>query len=140
VSMDPKDTLNMAIKTNNYEALLFGNILENKSDLYPFWHSSQRMYPGLNLSLYQNSKADTIMENIRQTMDVETIPDMLDALNTTIKKDSPADFLYLVPYVYVHSPDMQGFSIHGDGGVIANPAERFDNVTEWFVTSARVLK
>lgn len=139
-SMDPKDVLNLAIKTNNYEMLLFGNILENKNDLYPFWHSSQRMYPGLNLSLYQNSKADTLMENIRQTVDTKAVPDMLDSLAGTIQKDSPADFLYSVPYIYVHSPDLQGFSVRGDDGAIASPAERFDDIAKWFVTSARVLK
>lgn len=140
VTMDPKDVLNLAIKSNNYEMLLFGNILENKDDLYPFWHSSQRMYPGLNLAVYKNDRADTLMESIRQTMDPKAIPDLLDSLNATIVKDYPADFLYSVPYVYIHYPVLKGFSVKGSNGAIASPSERFDNAANWFVTTARIIK
>ena len=39
------------IRPRNYDALLFGEIINQESDLYAFWHSSQRKDPGLNVRL-----------------------------------------------------------------------------------------
>ena len=44
------------ITPRNYQALLFGETLAMQPDLFPFWHSSRRMSPGLNLALYHNTK------------------------------------------------------------------------------------
>lgn len=65
------DLMENVVKTNNYEALLFGNVLDVSEDIYPFWHSSQRFYPGLNLALYKNQRADMFIEKIRQTENKE---------------------------------------------------------------------
>ena len=40
-------------------ALLFGQVLGIIPDPFPFWHSSQKIYPGLNLSGYSNKKVDS---------------------------------------------------------------------------------
>ena len=39
------------IRPRNYDALLFGEIINHESDLYAFWHSSQRKDPGLNVAI-----------------------------------------------------------------------------------------
>ena len=49
--------------------LLFGNILGEAPDLYSFWHSSEKFYPGLNLALYENKTADRLIESIRNNFD-----------------------------------------------------------------------
>lgn len=57
--------INSLIKERGYEAILFGQTLGIAPDPYAFWHSSQKDYPGLNLSLFSNPESDRILENIR---------------------------------------------------------------------------
>jgi peptide/nickel transport system substrate-binding protein len=40
------------IRPREFDALLFGQIVQRDSDLYAFWHSSQRSDPGLNIAQY----------------------------------------------------------------------------------------
>lgn len=124
------------IKTRNYELLLFGNILENPRDLFPFWHSSLRFYPGMNFSLYQNLSMDKLLEGVRQTSDETKQMQDLIAIKEQFQKDNPAVFLFSMPYFYVHSSRLEGFSIP----YIANSSERFSNIREWNVQRVRVLQ
>jgi len=141
VPVDPQNALNLVIKTGNYEMLLFGNILENPDDLFPFWHSSQRGYPGLNLSFYKDTRADTLIEKIRAATDPSSIPPLLGFLSETIQDDAPAAFLYSVPYTYVHTASLGGFYYeNAPQGALASPADRFRDISDWYVTKARVLQ
>src|SRR3989338_4936909 len=49
------------IRPRKYDALLFGTIINRESDLFAFWHSSQRKDPGLNVAMYTNAKIDKII-------------------------------------------------------------------------------
>ena len=57
------------IKNRDFEVLLFGSITDTPADLYAFWHSSQRNYPGLNISNYASQKLDTQLETLRENND-----------------------------------------------------------------------
>ncbi len=48
---EPGDLTQQAIRPRAYDALLFGEIIGQDLDLYAFWHSSQRIDPGLNIAL-----------------------------------------------------------------------------------------
>lgn len=135
-TFNPGDPSDNTIKSWDYEMLLFGNILQNPADLFPFWHSSQKIYPGLNLALYQNSKADNLIETIRQTSDESKRKDLLAQVQKTISNDEPAAFLFSLPYTYVHTNDLGGFN----RSFITAPAQRFDNVSGWYVAQVRVIK
>lgn len=137
LALDPKDVFENAIRNGDYEAILFGNILENPKDLFSFWHSSQRGYPGLNLANYTNSKADSLMEEIRTTGNTETLDAKLQSLELSITGDSPAVFLYSLPFFYVHESRLQGFDA---SRIISSPADRLRNVASWYVDNERVLK
>ena len=39
------------IRPRKYDVLLFGQIINHESDLFAFWHSSQRKDPGLNVAM-----------------------------------------------------------------------------------------
>lgn len=141
VPVDPQNALNLVIKTGNYEMLLFGNILENPDDLFPFWHSSERGYPGLNLAFYDDTRADALIEKIRAATDPSSIPPLLGFLAQTIEDDAPAVFLYSVPYTYVHTASLGGFRDQASStDSIASPAGRFADISDWYVTKARVLQ
>ncbi|TSA44288.1 peptide ABC transporter substrate-binding protein [bacterium] len=133
---NPSDPTKATIKSRDYEMLLFGNILENPVDLFPFWHSSQRLYPGFNLALYQNSKADNLFENIRQTNDQLKQKDLLNQAQNMILSDLPAVFLFSLPYTYIHTSDLGGFN----PDLITTPSEIFKNVNKWYVAQVKIIK
>lgn len=139
-AVEPKDIIEKVIKTNEYDTLLFGNILENKKDLFPFWHSSERMYPGLNLSFYKNQKLDLLIDTVRQIRDASKQQTLLKTAQEEILKDNPAVFLYTIPYTYIHTSELGGMIYEEDTNLsISNPRDRFMNVEKWYITRARVL-
>ena len=139
--VDPKSIVEKTIKTNEYEVLLFGNVLENKKDLFPFWDSSQRMYPGLNLSFYKNARVDLLIDTIRQTKDVAQQNALLQNAQNEIIKDVPAIFLYTIPYTYIHTAELGGVPYEENSEImISNPRDRFMSVEKWYVTKARILE
>lgn len=142
ISLDPRDVFENAVKTNNYDMILFGNALENDSDLFPFWHSSQRVYPGLNLSLYKNDKVDSLIETIQRESSSEKRKELRELIGAYVTEDAPALFLYSVPYTYVARDEIGGipfFSVIPENR-FTDPSNRFSSVTEWFVSQARILK
>ncbi len=137
LSVLPMDTImNEAIKSRDYEMILFGNVLSKSYDLFSFWHSSQRFYPGLNLSLYNNKKADSFIESIRQGVVKKDPQSQFYELQKIISSDYPAIFLYSPDYIYVSARGIQGV----DARLIAEPADRFIGANYWYTKTARVLK
>lgn len=128
--------LKQIIKNRNYDALLYGEALGAEPDLYPFWHSSQKIYPGLNLSSYENKKVDQLLKDIRETLDESVRKQRYDQLQNAIINDAPALFLYNPDYIYWVSQKVQGI----DTQKIIEPAKRFSNVTNWYIKIKRVWK
>src|SRR3989344_5952561 len=62
VHVYPTSELNSSIiRPRAYDAILFGEVVGRTLDLFAFWHSSQRNDPGLNLALYTNARADSLL-------------------------------------------------------------------------------
>ncbi len=136
VPLQTEDISGDIVKNREYQAILFGNMLNPPTDLFAFWHSSQRFYPGLNLSLYNNKQADNLITSInRSTDDSKRSSDIKD-LHGMIAGDYPAAFLYSPYYVYFSIKDLQGIQ----AGLINEPAERFNGVADWYLKTARSLK
>ena len=134
--LNPNDISNEVIKTRNYQMILFGNILKQNPDLFSFWHSSEKFYPGLNLSLYENKKVDTLLESIRKNPDAEQRAKSLSEMQQLIAADMPALFLYSPTYLYVAPSHFGGF----DAKTISVPSDRFQNVNQWYLKTTRVFK
>lgn len=126
---------NDAIKERNYEALLFGEVLGFIPDPYPFWHSSQKRDPGLNLSLYDNSSVDSLLARARKESDKEERNRILEELQEQILEDIPAIFLYDINYVYFTSKNVKG--VMPDNGLISDPSKRFAEVQNWYIKTKR---
>ena len=124
------------IKNRTYDALLYGEALGAEADLYPFWHSSQKLDPGLNLSSYENKTADQLLKDARETLDQDTKQQKYEKLQDIITADAPAIFLYNPNYIYWVSEKVQGI----DTVKIIDPAKRFINVTNWYIDTKRVWK
>lgn len=122
------------IKNRSYEAVLFGNLLGANGDLYAFWHSSERYYPGLNLSLYSDKSTDKLLETVRQNTG-----DRLRAISqasANITSVYPAVFLYSPSYLFVASKDLRGVK----GGFLSENSDRLREAKDWYVKTTRVFK
>jgi peptide/nickel transport system substrate-binding protein len=124
------------IRPRKYDALLFGEIINHESDLFAFWHSSQRKDPGLNVAMYTNAKVDKILEDAFVTTDETARIKKYIQFEDEIKKDMPAVFLYSPDFIYVVSKNLQGFSMDH----IVAPEDRFLGSYLWYTTTENVWK
>lgn len=123
------DLTQKIIKPRKYGALLFGQVVGRDLDLYPFWHSSQRNDPGLNIALYANAKADKAIELARSTNDNGKKMLALAELVQELNSDIPAIFLFSPNYTYLEHKKVKGQELQN----INDPSERFMNVHEWYL-------
>ncbi|HEY9583784.1 MAG TPA: ABC transporter substrate-binding protein [Candidatus Paceibacterota bacterium] len=124
------------IKTRKYDALLFGEVIGKDLDIYAFWHSSQRNSPGLNVSMYVNSKVDNLLEEARAESDETKRDDIYKSFQKTIENDIPAVFLYSPEYIYVISDRIKGY----DFKYIVNPSDRLHGIDKWHINIDYVWK
>ena len=122
------------IKPRDYDALLFGEVLGAIPDPFPFWHSSQKKDPGLNLAIYDNKKADTYLEDNRKASDLETRTEKLNSFQNVLIEDIPCVFLYSPDFIYATSKDLKGVDVKK----ITNPSKRFIGIEDWFINTKRI--
>lgn len=126
---EQSDLVQTVIRPRNYQALLFGTEIGRSLDLYPFWHSSQREDPGLNVALYANITTDALLETARTTADTDERDAALREFAATIEEETPALFLYSPTFTYTIRTDIEPTTMHG----IARPHERFANIRDWYM-------
>lgn len=123
------------IRPRAYDILLFGQVVGRNGDLYPFWHSSQRNDPGLNIALYTNIRVDDILSDIRTTLDASLQDDLYASLDSEITADVPAVFLYAPHLLYALPEWLKGVV----PGPVDEASERFMNVYEWHTGTRTIL-
>lgn len=124
------------IRPRNYEALLFGQVINHDTDLFAFWHSSERADPGLNISLYTNGTVDKLLEEARTLLDPDERLIDYKKVETEIKKDVPAVFIYSPEFLYVLPPDVQGIK----RPAINDSKDRFIGIEQWYIETDGVWK
>lgn len=122
------------IRPREFDLLLFGQVIEHQSDLYAFWHSSQRNDPGLNITLYANQTVDRNLVQILTELDFKKRSTMVEAVNKQITKDRPAFFLYSPDFIYLSHKKLRGVSL----GSVVRPSDRFTQVYDWYLMADRV--
>ncbi|MEK7156898.1 MAG: ABC transporter substrate-binding protein [Patescibacteria group bacterium] len=122
------------IRPRQYDAILFGEVVGRTADLFAFWHSSQRNDPGLNLSLYANSRVDSLLTQARATNDTQDREELYKQFAATVAKDDPAIFLYAPEFLYVVPKGMHGIAL----GALTSASERFLNVYQWYTDTEEV--
>jgi peptide/nickel transport system substrate-binding protein len=125
-----------AIRPRKYDALLFGEVIGRDSDPFAFWHSSQRLDPGLNIALYANIKVDKLLEDARKLSDPEARAAKYQAFQEIVASDTPAVFLYAPDLMYAVPKHIGGITI----GHVVTPSERFAAVYTWYLETANVWK
>ncbi|MCX6763933.1 MAG: ABC transporter substrate-binding protein [Candidatus Moranbacteria bacterium] len=124
------------IKTREYDALLFGQILGSDPDPFSFWHSSQKKDPGLNLSVFSDGEIDTLIEDGRNEFDEGKRAKIYEEFQQKLVKEIPAIFLYSPDYIYPVNRSIKGINIEN----LIFPAERFANLSKWYIKTKRVWK
>jgi peptide/nickel transport system substrate-binding protein len=124
------------IRPRNYQALVFGEVLNADPDPFAFWHSSQKKDPGLNLALFQNKDVDKFLEEARQTMGQEKRNEKYAQFQKLLIEDVPAVFLYSPIYLYPVNQKIKGVEIEK----LAQPSYRFSQVENWYIKTKRVWK
>ncbi len=121
------------IKPRNYEMLLFGEVLGLIIDPFPFWHSSQKKDPGLNLAGEENKECDKLLEEARQSLDEAERKEKLENFQNLLIEDAPVIFLYNPDYLYLVSKEIKGINAK----IITSPSKRFVGIEDWYIRTKR---
>ena len=125
------DLVQGIIRPRDFQALLFGADIGRSIDLYPFWHSSQKDDPGLNIARYTNIDADAYLKDIRVQTDMEKRNTAIHAFEALIEEDTPAVFLFVPTFTYVLDKNVSTTPIER----LSKPSERFANIAQWHIRS-----
>ncbi len=124
------------VSKKDFEALLLSQVLGGDQDNYAFWHSSQISNTGLNISEYKNKDVDKLLEEARLSLNADDRILKYKKFQELINQDFPVVFLYYPSYTYVQSKKIKGF----DFSSILNPADRFNNISHWYIKTNKKLK
>jgi len=128
------DLLQSVIRPRDFNALLFGIDMSRVVDLYPFWHSSQREDPGLNIANYANIEVDSFLQKARTTQNIEERIELTGKAVSIIDDDIPAIFLFVPTLTYVVDSKVTPTPITK----ISKPSERFMNITDWNMNTDKI--
>lgn len=134
--LNSSDLETSVIRPRAYQALLFGEIFGHDPDPFAFWHTSQIKDPGLNIALYSNRKADSLLEEARRTSDNKKREELYRQFQKVVVDDAASIFLFSPVSFYGTRKSVQGVNI----GRITLPHERFSHIEEWYIKTRRGLK
>ena len=124
------------IKNRDFQVVLSGTLIEDATDLYAFWHSSQRAYPGLNIAGYASTKMDQNLEKLRGEVDETRRVELGNEIEQELYDEKPAIFLYHPKLLYIKSNKIYTtLPLYG-----INESSRFADITSWYMETERVWK
>lgn len=133
---DEDELKNIVIRPRKYEALLFGEVMGRNPDPFSFWHSSQRLDPGLNIAMYTNAAVDRLLSEARALSDRNARLEKFNQFKDEITADRPAVFLYSPSFIYAVPEQLKGLSLPP----VIIPSDRFSNVNQWHLKTDKVWK
>ncbi len=123
------------IKTRQFDALFYGQVVGGDPDPYAFWHSSQTGENGFNIANFADKDVDQLLEDARLTSDQGARQEKYLRFQEIITDDEPVIFMYSPIYTYVQSNKVKGFAVTN----ILYPRNRFANVTDWYIRTGKRL-
>lgn len=130
------DIARTAIQSRNYEALLYGEKYGSDLDPYQYWHSSARLFPGLNLAQYSARAADAALEQARGSFDRAVRQKKYEEFQLLLAEDFPVIFLWAPRYEYLIDEKLRGVSFNE----LAASQDRLRNLMEGYIKTKRSLK
>jgi peptide/nickel transport system substrate-binding protein len=126
----PQDMEQEILAKRNYEGLVFGYSAGTPLDLYAFWHSSQRSYPGLNITGYQNTSVDTLLSQLIKETDTEKQQTITGEIIKQVTNDHPAVFLYNPADLFISKRSISG---NIPNRVLSENYDRFNSIANWYM-------
>ncbi|RJR26507.1 ABC transporter substrate-binding protein [candidate division WWE3 bacterium] len=90
----PDQMLSSVIEPRNFEILFYGQETGRDPDRYVNWHSTQKEHPGLNITGFENVRADRALEEGRNELENDKRVVHYNEFQKAIIENSPAIFLY----------------------------------------------
>jgi peptide/nickel transport system substrate-binding protein len=131
---EQNDLVQAVIRPRDFEALLYGADIGRQADLYPFWHSSQKNDPGLNIAQYANIDVDAILQRLRMEKEETTRIADIRKVEEIIMQEKPAVFLFVPTFAYVLDTAVTATPLTK----LSRQSERFANVARWHIKSNNV--
>lgn len=128
-----------AVRSHQYEALLYGVSTGSDPDVFAYWHSSQadpRSPSRLNLSEYRSPAADEALEAGRTRSIPSVRAAKYQAFLKQWRQDAPALALYQPRFLYITRGKLFNFQ----PGMLNSVIDRYSNVENWMIREARVVK
>jgi peptide/nickel transport system substrate-binding protein len=119
------------LATRNFELLMYEIELTVDPDQYNLWHSLQKEYPNLNLSGYEYSRVDILLEEGRKNIDRKDRKEDYDLFQKYLIQDMPVVFLYRPSYLYVAKDSISGINTEN----IVRLEDVYRNVYEWEISN-----
>lgn len=135
ITIDQSTLQSTVIKNHDYDVLLAGERYGTYPDLYPFWHSSQTTYPGLNLGGFADREVDAAIAAARTSTDPAKAIEAAQLLTASFNETIPAIVLYQPKYLYAVGSKLRGTDV---ASVVA-PADRFATVQNWYRNTSHRL-
>lgn len=136
VTLDPKpyETVLADLAARDYQtALVDINLTRSPDpDPYPFWSQAQ-IQTGQNYADWDNRSASEFLEQARMTVDMGERQRLYRNFQVLFMRELPSLPLFYPVYTYGVSSDINGISF----GPIFEPADRFNNVQDWYILSGR---
>lgn len=124
------------IRARNFDALLFGEIIQHDTDIYAFWDSSQKSDPGLNITGYANKIVDGLLAKALVEPDQMKRYALYNQISTNLAATAPVVFLYTPDFTYLTHTSIQNVTIPP----ITQSSDRFSLVYQWYTRTDRVWK
>lgn len=121
------DQLDKVLSGRGFEAILLGQDVERDPDRYNLWHSSQKDFPGQNISGYANPRVDRALEEGRRVLAQGERKAHYANFQRLFLEDNPAVLVYHPFFNYWVS---KKFSVAGLENVFS-PEERFWDFQDW---------
>lgn len=119
--------VNEILAERNFEAAILGQEVERDPDRYNLWHSTQKDFPGQNISGYADPRADRALEEGRKALNRSVRKAHYRNFERLFIADNPAILLYHPQFHYWVSRKFTGLDLSR----IFTPEERFRNFQEW---------
>ncbi len=108
VKVEAEEIGGKVIEPRNFEILLYGQEVSRDPDRYVNWHSTQGVYPGLNLSGFEHVRSDRALEEGRKEQDFIERGVHYEEFQKVMDEQVPAIFLYHPHAFYYVSGHIEG--------------------------------
>lgn len=116
------------IATRDFEMLLYEIETTVDPDQYNLWHSLKVNFPDLNLSGYEYSRVDILLEDARKTTNEATRKTKYYQFEKYLMADAPVIFLYHPTFVFYFDSRLNGINLEN----VNFSYERYWNIENWY--------